>query len=159
MDVIAFSGTPAEFDAFLERFRTETNPQEQMRYLYALARFPDDASFQRMLDLSLSEVRTQNAPFLLGRALTHRRHGADAWAFIRRRWPEITERFPSSTIVRMAEGVRTFSDPALADDVRAFFAEHPVPQGTKTMEQHLERMGVAVAFRARERNALAEAFT
>jgi puromycin-sensitive aminopeptidase len=159
MDVIAFSGTPVEFDAFLERFRTETNPQEQMRYLYALARFPDDASFQRMLDLSLSEVRTQNAPFLLGRALTHRRHGADAWAFIRRRWPEIIERFPSSTIVRMAEGVRTFSDPALADDVRTFFAEHPVPQGTKTMEQHLERMGVAVAFRARERNALAEAFT
>ncbi|HEY2815131.1 MAG TPA: M1 family metallopeptidase [Acidimicrobiales bacterium] len=157
VNVIADHGGPDDFAAFLDRFRTSTNPQEQMRYLYSLARFRDKASFEQMLELSMSEVRTQNAPFLLGRALMSREHGAEAWDFIRRHWPTVMERFPSSTVVRMAEGVRALSDPAVAQDVLSFFAEHPLPQAAQTMAQHLERLRVNVAFREREQPALAAA--
>jgi puromycin-sensitive aminopeptidase len=157
VNVIADRGGPEAFEAFLERFRQADNPQEQMRYLFSLARFHDDASFKEMLELSLSEVRTQNAPFLLARALMNRVQGAVAWEFVRRNWDTLVERFPSNTIVRMAEGVRTLTEPAVAQDVLAFFAEHPVPQATKTMEQHLERLRVNVALRERERPALAAA--
>ena len=59
----------------------------------------------------------------------------------------------------MAEGVRTLTDPAVAQDVLAFFAEHPVPQATKTMAQHLERLRVNAAFREREHASLAAALT
>ena len=155
--VIAESGTAAEFHTFLERWRKTDNPQEEMRYLYALPRFHDDASFAELLDLSLTEVRTQNAPFLLGRALNNRTHGPVAWQFVRKNWPTLIERFPSSTIVRMAEGVKWLID--VAPEVEGFFAEHPVPQGTKTLAQHLERLRVNVAFRDREHAALAEALT
>ena len=153
--VIADSGTAEEFRGFLERWRTADNPQEELRYLYALPRFHDDASFEELLDLSLTEVRTQNAPFLLGRALTSRTHGAIAWQFVRKNWPTLLERFPSSTIVRMAEGVKWLID--VAPDVEGFFTEHPVPQGAKTLTQHLERLHVNVAFRDREHAALAAA--
>ena len=67
------------------------------------------------------------------------------------------ERFPSNTMVRMAEGVRSLSEPAVAQDVLAFFAEHPLPQGERTLAQHLERLRVNVAFRLRERAPLATA--
>jgi puromycin-sensitive aminopeptidase len=153
--VIADSGTPDEFHAFLERWRAADNPQEELRYLYALPRFHHDAPFAELLDLSLTEVRTQNAPFVLGRALTNRTHGAVAWDFVRKNWPALIERFPSSTIVRMAEGAKWLID--VAPDVEGFFAEHPVPQGTKTLEQHLERLRINVALRDREHAALAEA--
>jgi hypothetical protein len=33
----------------------------------------------------------------------------------------------------------------LESDVRSFFASHPVKQGAKQMEQHLERLRIAVA--------------
>jgi len=155
VNVIADHGDTEDFEAFLERFRTSDNPQEEMRYLYALAKFQDEESFARMLPLTLSEVRTQNAPFLLGRALTNRSNGASAWDFVRRNWSTFLERFPSSTIARMAEGVRALSDPAVAQDVMGFFAEHPLPQGEKSLAQHLERLRVNVAFRERERAALA----
>jgi puromycin-sensitive aminopeptidase len=155
--VIAESGTRDEFDAFVERWRECNNPQEELRYLYALARFHDDSAFRAMLDLSLTEVRTQNAPFLLGRALNNRTHGPVAWEFVRKNWPVLLERFPSSTVVRMAEGVRWLIE--VADDVERFFAEHPVPQATKTMDQHLERLRVNVAFYQRERRSLAEALS
>ena len=45
------------------------------------------------------------------------------------RWDEMNERFPSNSIVRMLSGIRSVNDPALAADVEAFIAEHPVPQG------------------------------
>src|SRR5262249_25534049 len=72
VSVIADSGTSEEFETFLERFRKTDNPQEEMRYLNSLAKFRDEDSFSRMLELTLSEVRTQNAPFLLARAMTNR---------------------------------------------------------------------------------------
>jgi puromycin-sensitive aminopeptidase len=156
ISVIADSGTREEFDTFVQRFRKIDNPQEQIRYLYSLAKFHDDEAFEEMLDLSLSEVRSQNAPFLLRLALMNRTHGPKAWTFIRQHWDELNEKLPSSTIVRMAEGVRTLTDPALAHEVQGFFAEHPVPQGERTMAQHLERLRVNVALRAREAKRLAD---
>jgi puromycin-sensitive aminopeptidase len=110
-----------------------------------------------MLELSISEVRTQNAPFLLARALLNRTHGSIAWQFVRQHWPELLERFPSSTIVRMTDGVKWLID--AVPDVEGFFAEHPVPQGKKTLAQHLERLHVNAAFRDREHAALAAALT
>jgi puromycin-sensitive aminopeptidase len=155
--VIADSGTAAEFRTFLEHWRTATNPQEELRYLYSLPRFHDDACFRELLDLSLSEVRTQNSPFLIGRALANRTHGAVAWEFVRKNWPTLIERFPSSTITRMAEGVKWLVD--VAPDIEGFFAEHPIPQGAKTLEQHLERLRVNAAFRDRDHAALARALS
>jgi hypothetical protein len=37
--------------------------------------------------------------------------------------------------------------------VKDFFALHPVKQGTKQMEQHLERLQIAVACKERWQNA------
>jgi puromycin-sensitive aminopeptidase len=149
--VIADSGGADEFHAFVDRWRAPIDPQEQMRYLYALGRFHDDACFQEMLDLSISEVRTQNAPFLLARALGNRTHGPAAWKYVRQNWSTILEKFPASTIVRMVEGVRWLIP--VAADVQGFFAEHPVEQAPRTMEQHLERLRVNVAFHDRDHEA------
>ena len=45
----------------------------------------------------------------------------------------------------------------LAARVRDFMAAHPLPQGTKQVAQHLERLDINVALRARESDRLAEA--
>jgi puromycin-sensitive aminopeptidase len=157
INVIAEHGDANDYDEFLKNFLAATTPQEELRYLYALGRFPDEPSFRDALERAITEVRTQNAPFLLARALMNRRNGAIAWDFIRRHWDDINARFPSSTIVRMAEGVKSLVQPEVARDVLAFFAEHEVPQGAKTMAQHLERLRVNVALREREGAALAAA--
>ena len=97
-----------------------------------------------------SEVRTQNAPFLLRTAIANRRHGAAAWAYVRDHWDEALERFPSNTIVRMVDSVKFLSTPELVDDTSAFFVEHPIEQAAKTLEQVLERQRVNTRFRLRE---------
>ena len=105
----------------------------------------------RTLELSRSEVRTQNAPFLIQVLLSNRSGGPQAWAFVKERWEELLARLPDNTIPRMVDGVSALWRPAeLAADVRAFFAGHPLRSGQRTLQQTLERLDVNEAFGARE---------
>ena len=142
-----------------ERYTQAATPQEEVRELYALARTNDEASYRRLLDLTLSDIRTQNAPYLLRLALTNREFGAQGWEFVRRNWEAILERFPSNSIVRMLEGIRSLTDETVAADVQGFFAEHEVRQGAKQLEQHLERQRAGMALRRRQGDALAAALS
>jgi puromycin-sensitive aminopeptidase len=148
---------PDDLASLIEGFRHSSTPQEEQRFLYALADVRQPEQMERVLDLAMTpEVRTQNAPFLIGACIANRDHGALAWRVVHQRWDEMNERFPSNSIVRMLHGIRSVSDPALAADVDAFMSEHPVPQAKQTLHQHLERMHVSVAFRAREADRLAQ---
>ena len=51
---------PGDYDALLERYRTASTPQEEMRSLGALAGFPDVELCLRTFDLAMTEVRSQN---------------------------------------------------------------------------------------------------
>jgi len=158
--VLANRGRPADYAVFAERFETADTPQAQIRYLYALADFTDPALFAETLDLVAEErVRSQNAPYVLRRALTNRDRGADAWDFITANWDLLGERFPSNSIARMLEGVRALDRPDQAQQVLGFIDQHPVPQGAKIVEQHRERLQVNVALRVREAERLAAHLT
>jgi puromycin-sensitive aminopeptidase len=160
VEVVAATGTAGDFDTFVTRQERAGTPQERQRYLHALADFPGESEFRRLLDMSLTEaVRTQDAAFVLRRAMLNREHGPEAWRYVRDNWEAVNERLPSMTIVRMAEGVRAMSTPELARDVEAFFAEHPLPQAAKTLSQHLEAMRVNVGLREREAERIAAALT
>jgi puromycin-sensitive aminopeptidase len=158
--IVAASGTAEDFDVFVDRFRTASTPQEELRYLYALVAFEDPAIIDRLTAMTLTDdIRTQNAPYVLARALGNRSQGTRVWAFVRDQWDVLEARFPSNSIVRMLSGIRSLSDPAVAQDVFAFFETHEVPQGDKQLAQHLERLEVSVALRAREADALGHALT
>jgi puromycin-sensitive aminopeptidase len=151
---VATIATADDVDALIDGFRTSATPQEEQRYLFALAEVRDPALFARVLELATStEVRTQNAPYLLGACLANRDNGGAAWVAIRDAWDDLNERFPSNSIARMLNGIRAVSDPALAADIEGFLAEHPVEQAKQAMAQHLERMQVTVALGERVRSS------
>jgi hypothetical protein len=55
----------------------------------------------------------------------------------------------------MLAGVRALDRPALGVEVEAFLDAHPVPQATKAIEQHRERLRVNIALRQRDAADLA----
>jgi puromycin-sensitive aminopeptidase len=135
-----------------------STPQVQLRHLYALAEFDDAELVQRTCRLAMSDqVKTQNAPFLLRACIGNRRHGSGAWGFVRQHWAEANARFPRNTIVRMVDTVRLLDRPEQVADVQAFFAEHPIEQAAKTLEQLLERQRVNAEVRARDAAGLTAA--
>ncbi len=144
--VSARNADAATYDKLLARYQTPTTPQEETRFLMALAQVGDVALLARTLDLAVNSVRSQNAPYLIAQALANRAGGRAAWAFVHEHFAELGEKFPSNSIARMLGGLAAQADPALAADARAFLSEHPVPQGAKQVEQTLEAMAVNAAF-------------
>jgi puromycin-sensitive aminopeptidase len=156
LDVVAANAdTPAHED-LVRRWRDAATPQEQLRHLQALADTDDAERFALTLRLAVEEVRAQDAPYLLRRALAHHRHGGDALEVVTGRWDEVVARFPDSSLPRMLEGLRSLTDAVHAERARTFLAAHPVPTGARSVDQHLERMAVSVRAAARVRAELAD---
>ena len=148
--VAAAAGDQTDYERMIDLYRSADTPQSELRYLGALLGFEPRDLFERTLELIATEVRTQNAPYMLGAAMTHLDWGPVAWKFVRDQWDELTSRFPQNSIPRMVGGIRGLSTRELAAEVEAFFAEHEVPQGALTVAQHIEKMWVNVRLRERE---------
>jgi puromycin-sensitive aminopeptidase len=160
LDIVASTGGEAEYDTFLSRYRSPATPQEENRYLYALASFTDPALASRTFELALTEVRSQNAPFVLQSLVANRISGPAAWLRVTEEWDTLVAKFPSNILPRMLDGVRGLcGSKELADQVTEFVVAHPLPAGGKTVEQILERLAVNVAFGERERDGLAATLT
>jgi puromycin-sensitive aminopeptidase len=153
--ILADVGDADDYEAFLARFSDASDPQEEQRYLFLLADFEDPELFARTLALTLSDaVRSQNAPYVIRRALTNRERGPDAWRWLTEHWDEAMSRFPSNSISRMIAGIRALDDPTLASEVEAWLDEHPIPQGKKHIDQSREKLRINVAYRTREAERL-----
>ena len=70
--IVAAAGGPAEYEQFQERFKSARTPQEEQRYLYALAGFRQPELIRRTLE------KTTNGEVRLGRASIHVRFTLDA---------------------------------------------------------------------------------
>jgi puromycin-sensitive aminopeptidase len=156
LDVVADGGGTEEYEMFLARHRKPANPQEENRYLFALASFSNSELAARTFELALSEVRTQNGPYLIQLLLANRVTGVETWPRLRDGWDTITTRFPSNIVPRMLDGVRGLcAPPSLADEVTGFLEAHPLVAGGRIVEQALERLAVNVDFGRREGSSLA----
>jgi len=155
LDVVADADRSADYEAFLARYRAPKTPQDEQRYLRALADFPDTALAARTFGLALTEVRTQDAPYLILDLLANRVTGPVVWERLKESWDDVMVKFPINSHSRMLSGLRVLCrDEALADDVTRFAAEHPVRSGQRSVEQSLERLRINTAFGTRERDRL-----
>jgi puromycin-sensitive aminopeptidase len=155
INVLAHAGDAARYDEFLQRFRGAATPQEEQRYLYALAAFRPPSLIEQTLTHTINgEIRTQDAPFV-NRAMLMSVHARElAWKFITANWDTMDGLYPKHGLRRMAEGVIGLASPELEREVHDFFAQRKIEFGGKTLEQYLEQLRVAVALRGREGVAL-----
>jgi puromycin-sensitive aminopeptidase len=160
LGIVAYNGGVEEYETYLARYQSAANPQEEHRYLDGLAGFRGADLADRTFDLAMTEVRSQDAPFLIRLLLWNRETGAATWRRVEAAWDEFPKKFPSSTLTRMLDGARAqCTPPELADEVTAFIEAHPLPAGGRTIEQILERLAVSVAFGRREGPGLAATLT
>ncbi len=148
--ITAFAGGPAEYDDALSRFKTARTPQDEQRYLYALAAFRQPELAAQTLERTLNgDVRTQDAPFVVRGMLMSAYVRELAWRFARTRWQEMAARYPPSAYRRMWEGVVGLATPALEREVIEFFRTTAIDLGGKKLAQYLEQLRIAVAFHER----------
>ncbi|MBI1726994.1 MAG: M1 family metallopeptidase [Candidatus Rokubacteria bacterium] len=154
--ILAASGGENEYAEFRDRFKRARTPQEEQRYLYALAGFRQPQLLRQTLEMTVNgEVRSQDAPFVIRTLLTSVDARGLAWDFVKGHWETMARQYPESAYRRMYEGVPALVSPAWEQDVRAFFADNKIDLGGRTLQQFLEQLRVAVAFQQREAESLA----
>lgn len=153
--IVAHTGGADEYEKFYAKFKHAQTPQEETRYLFSLAAFRRAELIERTLQLTVNgEVRTQNSPYLMRGILLNKEARARAWSFMKSHWDEMLQHYPDNAIPRMCEGIIGLVTPELEADVKAFFTAHPVKQGAKQMDQHMERLRVAVLCKVRWKDLL-----
>ncbi|HVB91442.1 MAG TPA: M1 family aminopeptidase [Acidimicrobiales bacterium] len=157
LSVVAQLDRPGDYDALLERYRKAATPQEELRSLIALTTFPDVDLTLRTFDMALSEVRSQNGFIVIGASLANPVAGQAIWERMTDSWDLMFERFPKNAPARMIESIPALcADADFASGVVRFLHEHPLASGPRRVAQSIERLGVNVAFAARERDGLGD---
>ena len=158
----ALSVTAAHGDAdvhsrFLKSYMDASNPQEQLRFLRALCGFDDAEMAAEVVAATLDgRIRNQDGAAVQSWLIGNRDSGAHTWSLVRKQWENCVSTFPPMTFRRLVEGLPALSRPEVAADVKAFFAETPVPSASKAVAQNLELLEVNVAARARETPRVSE---
>ena len=115
-------GDAAEF----ERRRQAATPPGRAALLFAMAQVPDEASAPQVFDRCLTDIRSQDAPYLVTALLGQRDQGPAVWRRLRDRWDEVLAYFPEGMQAFATLGVRgIIGDEGLAREIRAFHESHP----------------------------------
>ena len=97
--IVAHTGNRAEYEKFESKFKNAQTPQEETRYLFALANFRPTDLVDRTLHLTLNgAVRTQNAPYLMRNILLNIDARTQAWPFMKEHWEEMLTHYPDNSI-------------------------------------------------------------
>jgi puromycin-sensitive aminopeptidase len=148
--VYARNGGPEEYETLWKVYKESTTPLDQVRYLRSAAAVAtkDEAltTLDRVVD---GEIRTQDGFWVFARLLTGKA-GPIVWERARERWEGVLAAMPGMTLTRIAEGISALSQPEVAASVRSHFAEHPVPEAGRSIEQNLEKLDANIALRERE---------
>ncbi|ULA65409.1 MAG: Aminopeptidase [Nitrospira sp.] len=155
--ILARTGDEARYNEFSNRSQAATTPQEERRYLFALAAFHSPALLARTLARTITgEIRTQDAPFVVSAVMGNVYGREQAWEFVKANWEQMDRLFPKQGLRRMCGGVVALATAELEQDVRAFFLSRKIDLGGKTLDQYLEQLRIAVTFRSRESQNLRE---
>jgi hypothetical protein len=139
-----------DFEAILERYRHPRNPMDEVRSLYSLGGLRDVALAREVFELCRSEVRSQNAPYLLGSLLRSREVGPATFEFVTTNFEELERRFPDNSIHRMLDGVSGLAELDESGNSRylgaasSFLRAHVPGARIRLVEQTLERLQVNI---------------
>ena len=135
-----------------------TAPDEHYRYLYALTNFRDPALVDRGLEYALSpELRRQDAAIYMGQFFGNSAARTRAWSFVNAHWAELEPKLAiAGSDTNFVGSLSAFCNAGARDDIRKFFAAHPLPGTARTLDQTIERINNCIDLRERQTDTLAK---
>ncbi len=157
--VFARNGGPEEYAILWQAYKDATTPLDQARYLRSVAAVATEPEALSTLEKVLAgDVRSQDSFWVFARLLAGD-SGPDVWADARTKWDDVLNSMPGMTRTRVVEGIPALSQPEVAADVKGFFAEHPLHEAARVLEQKLEMLTANVKLRERETDRVTAYFT
>ena len=146
----ALNGDAALYDRYLRRSRQadDRSGSDARTFRAALPYFADPALTQRSLAYATSpEIRSQDAPAVLGSLLNRPWTAPAAWEHIKHNWDALQRTGMFQGVRRIVREANSFCDRRTRDDIAAFFEEHPATGNERVAQQSLERIDRCIALR------------
>lgn len=147
--IVAQNGTEKDWSVFKKLYASETMHEEKDRMGRALTLFKDKKILEKTLAFAISkDVRTQDAPFIIGSVWTNY-YGRDiTWKFIKKNYKEILQKYGTGGhfLSRILSPLGVHNTKKDADDIEKFFKKNSAPGSARTIEQSLERIKSNVAW-------------
>jgi aminopeptidase N len=151
----ALNGDAAFYDQILAQLKANDSPEQYYRYFYTLAQFSDPKLLQRTLDYALTPaVRSQDTLGLIASVMGNPAGDKLAWDFVRAHWSEIEKIVGGFNTGGLVSSTGSFCDAGLRDQVKQFFAQHPVPAAERSLRQAQERVNYCLDLRTQASAAL-----
>jgi hypothetical protein len=149
--IVAATGDHTDFLRLVAAFQSAATPQDEVRYLRAMAAVPESSAAAETVAMLLGgEIRSQHAAATVARLIGNRDVGAASWDIVKEHWDRLVALLPPFNARNMLMFVHLRSEPEVAADVEGWLRAHPLPAAEKFTAQQLERLGVRVALRERE---------
>ncbi|MDQ5971101.1 MAG: puromycin-sensitive aminopeptidase [Patescibacteria group bacterium] len=153
--IVAQNGGQKEWNLFKNLYLKEKMHEEQERYGRALAQFRDNKNLCATLHFAISsDVRTQDAPFMIG-AVWGNTYGRDlAWKFVKSNYKIILKTWGEGGhfLSRLLSPLGTHSTKKDAEDIKKFFKRNPAPGSARTLEQAYEKIYSNVSWVQADKN-------
>jgi puromycin-sensitive aminopeptidase len=155
----ARNGGETEYNAMLERYRTEQSPQLKMSLLGSMGRFRKPELIQRYLDFGLSpEVRPQDIYIVMAWSFRNRDGRELAWKWVKHNWDEFIRRYGEGG--KMLDrfplyAAGAFASQAMAREIKEFFEKHPHPSTSRSTPQAVESVELKADWFARDKASIA----
>jgi puromycin-sensitive aminopeptidase len=157
--VFARNGGADEYETLWKTYKAATTPLDQVRYLRSVAGVASETEALSTLDKVIeNEVRTQDGFWVFARLLAGDA-GPAVWEKSRASWEKLLAAMPGMTRTRVAEGISALSQPEVAASVHSHFAEHPLPEAARSVEQNLEKLDANIVLRERETERITAYFS
>ena len=156
LNIATRNGDAALYDAIQKRAQSSGSPEEAFRFLRALGNFQKPALVERSLEYAVSsQVRSQDAPFLIGRLMGNPDTQDQAWDWIRQHWSQVEAKLTNFSTGAVVDGAGSFCDAGHKQQVQDFFSQHPIPSAQRTLQQSLEFIANCVDLKQQQEPNLA----
>jgi aminopeptidase N len=151
--IAAENGDETFYENVLAHVNTAKTPEQKSMYRDALVSFSDPKLLEKTLQYAVRDARSQDSGLIVGRVMRNPHAGKLAWNFVRSRWnndEKTNGAFGGSSSAGLVASTGAFCDSGLRDEVKDFFASHPVASAERTLKQSLERINYCIDMKARQ---------
>ncbi|HEY9757900.1 MAG TPA: M1 family metallopeptidase [Oculatellaceae cyanobacterium] len=153
LTAVAFNGSDAEYDEMIAAWKSAKAPEDEKRFLQSLTHFRKPDIVSKVLALIVSgQIRSQDAPSILGSLIEHFDTQHQAWEFTKANWTRLVKQFPPTSMRHVAGACMYFHRKSDEQELKSFFATHKVPFGESTLARALEDVHINVLYEERYAN-------
>ncbi len=156
VSVAARHGDAELYNQYKAQIEKATSPQEQYRYFYALAQFPQSELTKQTLDSTLTDaVRGQDLYILIPMLANPASQNA-TWDFVRTHFDQLQAKTGGGLggVGIFLYGAQVFCDQEKATEVKQFFQQHPFPGTERDQRQAIEAIDSCVELRNQQQTNL-----